>query len=125
MREVIVIAIVMLLLIGTFGCAANSQRSSGTESTVQEPEFVKSAESYLQRARSNYNIGQYVEALDDCNQAIRYAEAKGMSPDLLELQRASGRKIVTNLGPELNQQYEEYEREAKELLVLIMNEMEK
>ena len=62
-------------------------------------------------------------ALADCDEAILYAEAKGFDSNLVRAQRAEGKNVVIDLGPELNAQYAAMRQRALALRERILSDM--
>ncbi len=75
----------------------------------------KTAYRFLLRARARYVAGMHALAIEDCDQAIRYADANGFDPDLIEKQRASGKRVSIHHGGGLDKLFAQIRAEAVKL----------
>jgi len=82
-----------------------------------------SYDTFLSRALVRQAAGMLDSALADCDEAILYAEAKGFDSNLVRAQRAEGKNVVIDLGPELNAQYAAMRQRALALRERILSDM--
>lgn len=74
----------------------------------------KTAKGYLQRCHLREEMKLYADAIEDCNQAMRYANAKGVNPDTIEKLKASGLTGNVSLGGDFDRAYRRIRKQALE-----------
>jgi len=72
----------------------------------------KSAYLFVQRCDLRIMAKMYKDAIEDCNQAIRYADAKGVNPDTFDKLRAEGLSGSINIGHGIDEAYARLREQA-------------